>query len=358
MRKLLAPIGFLTGATARRWRSAAYRGCGLALVYHRIAGRGGRGEPVGFGVERGLPVDAFEAQMRFLLAHFRPVPTLDLLAEDPEPSRVRFSVTFDDGYRDNLTLAAPVLSRLGIPATLFLTTDFVGSDRLFWWEQLGGLLRASGERALEIGAVEPALASRWPLPARVELASPRARERAHWLISMALMRTPPGEIDAILGRLALALRAPRREAGRTAPLLDWDDVRRWQAAGFALGAHGASHANLGLAPASEAEAEVRASLAAIARETGAPALLFAYPYGGPEHRTPAVERALVSSGCRGAFTTDLGLVGPRSHRLHLARVGLGSASRLKCTYHVEQAFASEHTRAALAPAVARAAALV
>jgi hypothetical protein len=104
---------------------------------------------------------------------------------------------------------------------------------------------------------------------------------------------------------------------------------------------------------------VRESLATVERETGARASLFAYPYGGPEHRTPGVEQALAAGGCRGAFTTDLGLVGPHSHRLRLARVGLGSGSRLKCTHHVEQAFASEHTRAVLAqrPAASRVAAL-
>ena len=348
LRKLLAPFGYLTGAYARGWRSRAYRGCGLALVYHRIAPRAGRGEPPGFGVERGLPVDVFEAQMRFLLAHFRPLRTLDLLANGPAPERVGFSVTFDDGYRDNLTLAAPVLARLGIPATLFVTTDFVGTERLFWWEQLGDLLRATREPVLELGALDPGLRSRWPLPERLALNDFRARERAHWLISMALMRTPAAEIESALGRIALALRTPRREVGRAVPLLDWDDVRRWRAAGFEVGAHGASHANLGLASESEAQAEVHGSLAAVERETDAPALLFAYPYGGPEHRSPGAERALAAQGCRGAFTTDLGLVGPRSDRLRLPRVGLSSASRLACSYHLEQAFDSSQTREAVA----------
>ena len=255
MRKLLAPFGFLTGAYARRWRAGAHRSCGLALVYHRIAPPGGHGEAPGFGVERGLPVDVFEAQMRFLLSHFRPVRTLALLADEPDASRARFSVTFDDGYHDNLALAAPVLERLGIPATLFLTTDFIGTQRLFWWEQLGELLRATREKILELGGVAPELRTRWALPERLALEAASARERAHWLISMALMRTPPDEIDGVLARLSLALRAARRVEGRAAPLLDWDDVRSWCRAGFDVGAHGASHANLGLA--SEALAQTR-----------------------------------------------------------------------------------------------------
>jgi peptidoglycan/xylan/chitin deacetylase (PgdA/CDA1 family) len=348
MRKLLAPFGFLTGAYARRWRSGVYRSCGLVLVYHRIAAAGGRGDAPGFGVERGLPVDVFEAQMRFLLAHFRPARTLALLGEDSGASGARFSVTFDDGYHDNLALAAPVLERLGIPATLFVTSDFIGTQRLFWWEQLGELLRATREKRLELSSVAPELRGRWSLPEQLELEPETSRERAHWSLSMALMRTPPAEIEGVLTRLSHALRAPRRAEGRVAPLLAWDDVRRWRRAGFDVGAHGASHANLGLASESLAQTEIDRCLRAIERETGAPAALFAYPYGGPEHRSPGAVRALAASGCRGAFTTETGLVGPRSDRLALPRFGLSSASRLKCAYHTEQAFASRLTREGLA----------
>jgi peptidoglycan/xylan/chitin deacetylase (PgdA/CDA1 family) len=348
MRKWLAPLGFFSGAYVRRWRSSPYRRCGLALVYHRIAERGGRGEAPGYGVERGLPVDVFEAQLRFLLKHFRPVPTLDLLADDPDASRARFSVTFDDGYRDNLALAAPVLARLGVPATLFVTTDFIGTQRLFWWEQLGELLRGAKQRVLELAAVVPELRAHWSLPEQLALATPQDHERAHWLISMALMRTPPDAIDGVLAKLALALQAARRTEGRVAPLLDWDDVRRWREAGFDVGGHGASHANLGLASEALAKTEIEACLRALERETGSPVSLFAYPYGGPEHRSPGAMRALAASGCRGAFTTELGLLGPRSERFALPRFGLASASSLKCVYHTEQAFSAPLTRAALA----------
>jgi peptidoglycan/xylan/chitin deacetylase (PgdA/CDA1 family) len=350
MSKWLAPLGFLTGSTARGWRADGLRRCGLALVYHRIAPRGGHGEAPGFGVERGLPVDIFESQLRFLLAHFRPVRTHELLADEPGASRARFSVTFDDGYRDNLTLAAPVLSRLGIPATLFVTTEFIGTQRLFWWEQLGELLRGAQATRLELFSVAPELRARWSLPETLELAGSPARERAHWLLSMALMRTPPDEIDPVLARLALALRAPLRSEGRTAPLLDWDDVRSWRKSGFDVGGHGASHANLGLASESLARSEIETCRLALERETGAAPELFAYPYGGAEHRSPAAVSALAASGCRGAFSTELGALGPRSDRFALPRFGLSSASRLKCVYHTQQAFASPLTRAALASA--------
>jgi peptidoglycan/xylan/chitin deacetylase (PgdA/CDA1 family) len=49
-------------------------------------------------------------------------------------------VTFDDGYADNFTDAKPLLERYAIPATIFVTAGYVGSDREFWWDELERLI--------------------------------------------------------------------------------------------------------------------------------------------------------------------------------------------------------------------------
>ena len=44
------------------------------------------------------------------------------------------AVTFDDGYRDNSEVAAPILAAKGVPATFFIASDFIGTDRIPWWD--------------------------------------------------------------------------------------------------------------------------------------------------------------------------------------------------------------------------------
>lgn len=75
--------------------------------------------------------ESFEAQQRFLAVHYQVVALSDVrrwfLGEAPLPRRAVL-LTFDDGYRNNLEFAHPVLSELGHAATIFVPTDFVGSS--------------------------------------------------------------------------------------------------------------------------------------------------------------------------------------------------------------------------------------
>ncbi len=77
---------------------------------------------------------AFAEQMELLLSEgWQPIG-LDSLRRTfagghriPERS---VAVTFDDGFADNYTRAFPILTRLSIPATIFLTAGFIGGEEL------------------------------------------------------------------------------------------------------------------------------------------------------------------------------------------------------------------------------------
>jgi peptidoglycan/xylan/chitin deacetylase (PgdA/CDA1 family) len=51
----------------------------------------------------------------------------------------KLAITFDDGYLDNHRVAAPYLDKLGLPATFFISTGFVGTDRVPWWDRQAGI---------------------------------------------------------------------------------------------------------------------------------------------------------------------------------------------------------------------------
>lgn len=106
----------------------------MIIAFHRIDDRY-VGNPISY------PVDGFQRFCLFFKKHFD-VVTLDELLDDLEQGRSirgKLVITFDDGYRDNFTTAAPILSELDLPATFFITTGFIGTDRVPWWDQEAGI---------------------------------------------------------------------------------------------------------------------------------------------------------------------------------------------------------------------------
>ena len=84
------------------------------------------------------------------------------------------AITFDDGYADNLQVAAPLLAERGLPATFFIVSGTIGSGREFWWDELEGLLlrRDSAATGAHGAATRRASRTSGPAPPRPPLADP------------------------------------------------------------------------------------------------------------------------------------------------------------------------------------------
>jgi peptidoglycan/xylan/chitin deacetylase (PgdA/CDA1 family) len=120
------------------YRSSAYRslwpGRALIVVFHRVDDR--------------YPTDpitvtrkAYKSYLDFFTAYFRVLSLSELLAKLARNADISRDVviTFDDGYLDNWTVAAPELAARGLPACFFVTTGFIGSSRDAWWDTERGV---------------------------------------------------------------------------------------------------------------------------------------------------------------------------------------------------------------------------
>jgi glycosyltransferase involved in cell wall biosynthesis/peptidoglycan/xylan/chitin deacetylase (PgdA/CDA1 family) len=102
------------------------------LTYHQVQDPADDGSSVG--------TSAFREQMRFVKEHYRVVPLADavkMLHAGGPPEKL-VAITFDDGYLDNATTAAPILKELDVPATFFISTDMIGGGRPFPHDVLRG----------------------------------------------------------------------------------------------------------------------------------------------------------------------------------------------------------------------------
>ncbi len=113
---------------------------GLILMYHRVAEVDS--DPWGLCVSPRHFSEQLEVLTEYgtSLGLSRFIHALNRGRLPPRP----IVVTFDDGYMDNLSDAAPLLERYEVPATIFLVSGAMGRRREFWWDELERVLLQPG----------------------------------------------------------------------------------------------------------------------------------------------------------------------------------------------------------------------
>ncbi len=227
-----------------------------------------------------------------------------MLRGERPPVRHALVLTFDDGYRNNLDEALPVLERHGARPTLFVATGFTGERRPYWIDRLDYALQKAPDDARLLHAVGRDFDLRGL--DRAGLA------RGYQSLRLAVKNAVPDDAGmlAIFDELSAQLEAA---AGTSidavldrdpwAGIAGWDELRG--AAGVAdVGSHTVDHLRLDAIEPAEAERQLRESKAAVERELGTDCSLFCYPNG---NYNAAVAALVHRVGYRGAVTTSSGL---------------------------------------------------
>ena len=103
----------------------------MVILYHRVTNI--ENDPQMLAVSP----DNFYQQVKFLRDNYNIVRFEDNWQDYDNKSIV---ITFDDGYEDNFIEALPILEDLKVPATFFISTGLIDSDRIFWWDELEYLI--------------------------------------------------------------------------------------------------------------------------------------------------------------------------------------------------------------------------
>ena len=176
-------------------------------------------------------------------------------------------ITFDDGYADNLHVAAPILHKHGLPATVFVSTGFLDGGRM-WNDTVIEVMRRAPAGRLELA--ELGLGA-------VDLNGADSRRLAAEAVIDAIKYQT---IDERLARTEALIRLARV----TPPddlMLSSDELRRLRGQGVAIGAHTVSHPILARLDAEAARNEIASGRAQLEKLLGERVALFAYPNGRP-----------------------------------------------------------------------------
>jgi peptidoglycan/xylan/chitin deacetylase (PgdA/CDA1 family) len=257
-----------------------------------------------------LPTAIFARQMAHIARHYRVLTVEDLVVrlQERRVPRNALAITFDDGYRDNLTHAAPILRRLGLPVTIFLVSGHIDTPRPLWSDRLAMAFKGATVRTAEL------------TDGRVLTLDTVAERLAALKASFAHLRTLPDEKrTATVERLVTALRPNLERPKRL--MLSWDEVGALRDLGFSIGAHTVSHPIVSKLSPARAWEEIRGSKVAIEKAIDEPVRAFAYPNGKPEDYDETATRLVREAGFTCAVTTRRGLNDTNTPVLELRRGG-------------------------------------
>lgn len=260
----------------------------------------------------------FERHMSFLGTHFnvlRLTEACERLARGALPARAA-CVTFDDGYADNEEVALPILKRLGLPATFFVSTGYLHGAVMF------------NDGVIE--AVRKAAAGTYELSGLglrdCHLGDSASRRAAAQSIIGELKYRPVGERNSLVERLASILRIPLPKN----LMMNEAQIRRLHQEGMEIGAHTVRHPILACVDDHEARAEISESKHTLEELTGSAVSLFAYPNGKPG-RDYTIRHAnfVREAGFLAAVSTGDGVARLGSDLFQLPRLGAWERNPLR-----------------------------
>jgi|APMI01.1.fsa_nt_gi peptidoglycan/xylan/chitin deacetylase (PgdA/CDA1 family) len=235
--------------------------------------------PLGFP---SLSVAMFDRQIEFLKKSYRLVSLSEGLRslEVGNSHQPMAAITLDDGFSDNYHVAWPVLVRHGVPATVFVATDFIDQRRVPWPTRLQDIVNAiSWRKNRDAKFADDATYRQY----QVELRSLPAEARFDALERIAVEH----KVTSLPDR----------------PSMTWNQMREMHKGGVEFGSHTVFHGLLPFLTDNEVKFELEESKRRIEQELQCECRYFAYPNGDHSERDHAFMRDL---GYGAALTQDFG----------------------------------------------------
>lgn len=264
-----------------------------------------------------IPVDRFEWQLQFLKKHYNIISMSELIKCQREkrafPKNAAL-ITFDDGFMNNYEYAFPLLKEYKLPATIFLTVDYIGTKKLLLADEMFLLLMQALKS--DVSAIRDTFGVDEFPENIIEL---------YPFISKKVKKLDFEEYKNIMFELRGKINVDFDSMGKNFRLLGWDQVNEMKVSGLIeFGVHTATHRILTKLPINEWEKEIFEPKVKLSKILGCDISSFCYPNGIPDMDfTKEHENYVKNAGYDCAFSTGewLNICGDNSFRFGRILVG-------------------------------------
>jgi len=294
----------------------------VVLMYHRVLNEY---EIKNTYSHQGIVVskDSFDRQINYVSKHFH-VVTLNEFVSHIE-NKVPFPdgtclITFDDGWRDNFTNAFPILQKYQVPAVIFLTANYIGSEESFWQGTISRLLfELHRQCTIDEHKATDALTLQYQgLKKLISCRKSELKETISNLVA-AQKHRPIQETERLIERLTKFLASASETPENERPFLTWDDIRAMASDGIRFGSHGNNHRILINVEVKETLEEIRGSKERLEIALKEPVEAFSYPNGDYDEQ---VVSQVSDSGYKLAFGTNPAYISVEADRYQLGRINI------------------------------------
>ena len=287
----------------------------LVLCYHGVVPDEYARDPLGYGSV--VSESDFTRQIDTLARLYHPISVSQL--QDWWSGKANLPsnpvlVTLDDGYRNNLLYAAPILRRFGVPALINISVGYIGEDRILWPNEIyrrvlhwpnSTIPMPASQRECPLGDTT---VERIALAAYIRQSSKQLGPSGRTSYLTLLRRFNPPDTDGYEQEILA--------------FLSWNEVRDLRDLGFEIGSHSVEHSILTRVSSPTLNYELECSKSKIEEMLGTQCSCFTYPNGTADDFSPKVVRAVQNAGYSFGFTGIPGFFSKPGNPLAINRISI------------------------------------
>lgn len=274
------------------------------LTFHRVRPIGQKIDP--FDTCPSISADVFRQTLEYVKSRYEIIP-LNYFLNRPPKKTARVAITFDDGWRDNYDIAFPILSEMGIPATIFVVTCKISSTVLFWQQSLGNLFHQA------INGSSPILEQELRKVFCIDKRKPLSR-KAYKRTVIHCKRMPLQDRMAIFERLKLDY---LNYSSHSPSFLNAAEICEMSKKGIDFGSHTVNHPILTQLSRTIVNQELIESKVQLENILGKAVDMIAYPNGDV---STEVIKSAIDNGYRIGCSTFPGTIKKHSNIMSLPRI--------------------------------------